>query len=262
MSKQLTSDEPLFINTQTTSVTIHDEQRHRIDVQPFFLLRSHPDGRFIVQGAFYEQFLAPRGPLSRFLASQYSDDIVEGVQKLVDAENLRTERERNLAQGGFNPTTGVSAAHAPPPAMMDMPDLVIDSHTNELLHKAAPNATREERNAFALYVLKKRAGYPIALTPSLAHWQETLDAIADVDPAKEGQPDDPIAHPEILQQQTEDSTLPVANPELEAHGTSGEVLNRPATAPEDNTSPAVLEGDAAAAAEDPKAAKKPKPKGK
>jgi len=56
---------PKFVNLQTGSVTVFDENKKSLTVNPF-VLRNRQDGTYVVEGEHYRKFVAPYGPLSPF----------------------------------------------------------------------------------------------------------------------------------------------------------------------------------------------------
>lgn len=61
-----TQTKPQFVNLQPTAVQVYDESRHAITVLPWGMRGKNPNGRYVVEGLHYQQFVGGRGPLYPF----------------------------------------------------------------------------------------------------------------------------------------------------------------------------------------------------
>ena len=143
-----TKKEPRFINLQTGTVSIFDENGRRVEVASWHRRRSDDDPQCIITGEYYRNFVSARGPLYPFPG--------EEPKKPVYAKQ--------------NPTTIQPASVEDTPVVDPKPNAATPE---ELAQAAEGNAKKELREiGFESDYLKRHTGQLVEILASALAFQE------------------------------------------------------------------------------------------
>ena len=101
-----TQTQPRFVNLQVTAVQVFTETRHPITILPWAHRLKNPNGRYVVEGVHYQQFVSGNGPLYPFPVDESNPP--EPLAETEDARHARLVAEVRRQQDAR-----AAAVHAP-----------------------------------------------------------------------------------------------------------------------------------------------------